>query len=52
MRLRFVLITLLIFSILIIPDCDKKNPTESDDPETVTDIDGNVYKTVKIGNQW
>ncbi|MBN2104125.1 fibrobacter succinogenes major paralogous domain-containing protein [bacterium] len=43
------LITLLALAIFCV--CDNKNPTESKE-STVTDIDGNVYKTIKIGDQW
>ena len=47
--------TLLIGIIFLIPFFTNsslvKNPTENDEPKTVTDTDGNVYKTVKIGNQ-
>lgn len=35
------------FVLLLISGCNKEENT----PEKVTDIDGNVYKTVKIGNQ-
>lgn len=46
------ILTLWIYTILIF-SCSEKNPTNSNrDNDTVTDIDGNVYKTVKIGNQW
>lgn len=32
--------------------CDKKNPTNNEeDPNTATDVDGNVYQSVVIGNQ-
>lgn len=47
--------TLLIVIIFCIPFFTNssliKNPTENDGPKTVTDIDGNVYITVKIDNQ-
>jgi len=31
--------------------CRKKSEPSSTDPTTLTDIDGNVYKTIRIGNQ-
>ena len=44
---------LVLFFLLLYLSCSDA-PTSSKDKtqETVTDIDGNVYKTVKIGNQW
>lgn len=45
------LFVLIIFGILIFNVSCKKDPTSSDDPITLTDIDGNVYKTVVIGEQ-
>ncbi len=52
----FLLVSLLVFFVFTCKD----DPTSSDDENlplndttgTVTDIDGNIYKTVKIGNQW
>ena len=43
---------LLILSILILVTfaCEK-DPTGSKDDETITDIDGNIYQTVTIGDQ-
>ena len=44
----FILLFLLVFN-----GCKKDNETiKSIETGTVTDIDNNVYKTVKIGNQW
>jgi uncharacterized protein (TIGR02145 family) len=43
-----------LFSLLT-SSCAKSNDENKETPietGTVTDIDGNVYKTVKIGNQW
>ncbi len=51
-KLLFCIVALLL--LVFFDSCKKNNP----EPETVietdsiTDIDGNVYKTVKIGNQW
>jgi len=42
----------IIISIIILINCSKdKNPVNPSTLTTVTDIDGNVYQTVKIGNQ-
>ena len=46
---------LFVITLLIALSCDKEPTSSIDDvPETgsVTDIDGNVYLTVKIGEQW
>jgi uncharacterized protein (TIGR02145 family) len=51
MRKRHFLLTILCISIFIFFNCDAKNPTENREPSTVTDIDGNIYQTIKIGTQ-
>ena len=52
-KINFYVLILIYFSILITPSCLKEsvNPTVQE-TGTVTDIENNVYKTVKIGNQW
>lgn len=49
---RVFILTVAVFSILLF-SCkkDSGNSDPDDSENTVTDIDGNVYKTVKIGNQ-
>lgn len=42
---------LLIFVLFLAISCKKDNEDQPIKGETVTDIDGNVYKTIKIGNQ-
>jgi len=44
----------MIIAIFMISSCKMNITNEEDETETgtVTDIDGNVYETVKIGNQW
>lgn len=47
--------SLMVFCIFFL-SCDKDSPTEANlepepEPNTVTDVDGNVYPTVQIGDQ-
>jgi uncharacterized protein (TIGR02145 family) len=55
MRKASFLLILIFVSGFMFFGCDKKSPTDNEiiptDPETVTDIDGNIYQTAKIGNQ-
>ena len=47
---------IFIIALSIILSCDKKNPTEIPgrvfETGIVRDIDGHVYHTIKIGDQW
>ena len=43
---------LLVLLFIFLSFSCNKNPMDSNEAETVTDIDGNNYKIVKIGNQW
>lgn len=51
MRKTVLILIVMSLNILLTFNCNKKNPTESRE-ETLTDIDGNTYQTVKIGSQW
>jgi uncharacterized protein (TIGR02145 family) len=48
------LYTLFIFAAILamMNSCKKEKEATPAETSTVTDIDGNVYKTVKIGEQW
>jgi uncharacterized protein (TIGR02145 family) len=49
----FLLVILLAIFVIHFTACNEKD-SDPAVPETdsITDIDGNIYKTVKIGNQW
>ena len=53
-RIRIWIYTLVITSMALIlaSSCKKKEENNQFETGTVTDIEGNVYKTVKIGTQW
>jgi uncharacterized protein (TIGR02145 family) len=55
-KYRITTLLLLVFGLFLLPFLNscKKETTDAPALQTnsVTDIDGNVYKTVKIGNQW
>ena len=53
-RIRIWAYTLVITSMALIlaSSCKKKEENNQFETGTVTDIEGNVYKTVKIGTQW
>ena len=51
MRKTALILTVIFFSIFMFFNCNKKTPTENEDTLKVTDIDGNTYQTVKIGDQ-
>jgi len=47
------LFVMIVFSLVFSNSCKKENANPSGfETDSISDIDGNVYKTVKIGNQW
>jgi len=50
MKIRF-LVTSMLLSIIFLAQLCEENPTSSKN-NTITDVDGNEYQIVKIGNQW
>lgn len=51
MKKTLIILTIIVFITSVFTVSCKKDPASSNEPMTVTDIDGNVYKTVTIGNQ-
>jgi len=50
MKNSIIFLTTVILLVITLFGYNCKSPTETE-PNTVTDIDGNVYKTIKIGDQ-
>ena len=50
--IKIIGFTFLIFSFIAISNSCKKEEKSTVETGSVTDIEGNVYKTVKIGNKW
>lgn len=50
MRKSLLSFTYILFTLLL-TQCNKDTQTADNNLETVTDADGNVYKTIKLGNQ-
>lgn len=42
--------TLFVFAVFVFAGC-AKDEKQNDNPQFVTDVDGNTYETIKIGNQ-
>ena len=51
MKCRLLMIALLTVALCVVA-CSQDEPDSEEITGSVTDIDGNVYTTVKIGNQW
>ena len=52
LKLKSVLLVLVLFPLFLCLSCSDDPTSLKDKSDTVTDIDGNVYKIVKIGEQW
>jgi uncharacterized protein (TIGR02145 family) len=49
---HIIMYCVLMLALLLIMGCNEKSTEPKGTSTTVTDVDGNVYTTVKIGEQW
>lgn len=46
------ILPIMAFAIMLSTSCKKENDNDQPEKGIVTDIEGNVHRTIKIGNQW
>jgi uncharacterized protein (TIGR02145 family) len=50
--LNYVILIALVLNLSCGDDTSSSNEIDQNETGTITDVDGNIYQTIKIGNQW